>query len=103
GNSWDTSGVRPLNHKHVTVHVDDSGPGVPENDLTRVFDPFFTTKAPRNGTGLGLYIVRQIAEMHGGDVVVSNRREGGARVAATFPIPMLLEQMNDKNKNYGGR
>lgn len=68
----------------VSVEVDDTGPGIPEEHLARVFDPFFTTKAPGKGTGLGLSIVRQIVHMHGGTVDLSNCTAGGARVTVRF-------------------
>ncbi len=62
----------------VILEVEDSGPGIPE-DLEKVFDPFFTRKQVGKGTGLGLTIVRQIIDMHGGTIRMSNRPEGGAK------------------------
>jgi PAS domain S-box-containing protein len=64
----------------VTVEIDDTGPGIPENQLSKVFDPFFTTKAPGKGTGLGLTVVKQIIALHGGSIEVCNRADGGLRV-----------------------
>jgi PAS domain S-box-containing protein len=52
----------------VEIRVADDGCGIPEENLPRIFEPFFTTK--RDGTGLGLAVVRQIVEEHGGDIRV---------------------------------
>ena len=72
---------------HLTV-VDD-GPGVPTEDRERVFDPFFRAASERrrdDGSGLGLAIVREIARVHGGDVVVEDGPGGkGACFRARLP------------------
>jgi signal transduction histidine kinase len=67
----------------LELEIADSGPGLPEEQLSRVFDPFFTTKP--SGTGLGLSIVHRIVEAHGGRVTVMNCPEGGA--AFTIELP----------------
>lgn len=70
----------------VILTVDDTGPGVPKEHLTKVFDPFFTTKPSGVGTGLGLAVSRHIVEMHGGTIDLANRDGGGLRVTITFRV-----------------
>ncbi len=66
-----------------TLAVEDDGPGFAPGEIEKAFDPFYRGK--RGGTGLGLTISRAIAEKHGAAIEAANRREGGARVAVTFP------------------
>jgi two-component system phosphate regulon sensor histidine kinase PhoR len=72
----------------VTIAVSDEGPGIPEEDLTRVFERFYRVDKSRvrdpGGTGLGLAIVKHLVELHGGSVRVENRPEGGARFLITI-------------------
>jgi signal transduction histidine kinase len=68
-------------HAELTVH--DSGPGISADVQLRVFDPFFSTKA--DGLGLGLAIVRSIAERHRGRVWAENHPAGGALFGAALP------------------
>jgi signal transduction histidine kinase len=68
----------------VEVSVSDSGPGIPHDKLRRIFEAFHTTK--RQGTGLGLVIVRTIVENCGGKVWAENRPGGGAVVRFTLPL-----------------
>jgi signal transduction histidine kinase len=72
------------------LSVSDSGPGIPPEEHERVFRPFYTTK--HTGTGLGLAMVRQIVERHGGRVQVADRPEGGARLVVTLPLAHPLPQ-----------
>jgi nitrogen fixation/metabolism regulation signal transduction histidine kinase len=71
------------NREGVDVWVEDEGPGLPET--TNLFVPFFTTKAA--GSGIGLVISRQIAEAHGGTLMLGNRREGrGCEARLRLPV-----------------
>ena len=70
----------------AVVRIEDAGPGVATEHLTKVFDPFFSTKPVGRGTGLGLSVSRQIVEMHGGTLEIGNRDEGGARVTMTLKL-----------------
>lgn len=63
--------------------VDDDGPGIPTDAEEKVFDPFFTTRA--EGTGLGLSVVQQLVDGHGGSVKVSSSDLGGARFTVHLP------------------
>jgi len=68
------------------LHVDDEGPGVPEQRLEQVFEPHFRLAGnQQQGYGLGLGIARNIAHSHGGEVTLQNLREGGLRVTLFLP------------------
>jgi signal transduction histidine kinase len=73
----------------LRVEVLDTGPGIPPEDMERVMQPFQRLETSRNretgGVGLGLTIARDISRAHGGDLVLANRAEGGARVTVTLP------------------
>jgi signal transduction histidine kinase len=69
----------------VVTSFEDTGPGVPEENLERIFEPFFTTKDVGVGTGLGLSVALGIVEAHGGRIQGENRSEGGARFIVRLP------------------
>jgi signal transduction histidine kinase len=75
----------------VRMFVEDNGPGVPEAERKRVFEPY--TRLPkdqvseRTGTGLGLAVVRRIAEACGGRVWIEDRSPRGARVVMELRAP----------------
>jgi len=73
---------------HVKLAVSDEGIGIPEDELTNVFDKFVQsskTKSGAGGTGLGLAISKEIIEVHGGEIVAENRRQGGAKFWFKLP------------------
>jgi len=67
----------------IAIEVSDRGPGMSETVLANALLPFYSTK--RGGTGLGLALVREIAEAHGGRVSLANRQGGGLSVTLTIP------------------
>ena len=68
----------------VRVEVTDSGMGMPEEILDKVFKPFFSTK--KDGTGLGLTLVKRIMEEHDGKIEIDSRQGQGTTVSLLFPI-----------------
>jgi signal transduction histidine kinase len=71
------------------VIVEDSGPGIPDEDLSAIFDKFVqASRGPSRpgGTGLGLAICREIVEAHAGRIWAENRPEGGARLIFDLPF-----------------
>ncbi|MCX6953775.1 MAG: ATP-binding protein [Verrucomicrobia bacterium] len=70
--------------RHMVITVRDTGPGIPAGQQAAIFEPFVTTK--EDGSGLGLWIVQQIALAHGGNVGVANAPTGGAVFALHLPL-----------------
>lgn len=73
----------------VRLHIHDSGPGIPQAQLSRVFSPFVRLEVSRSrhtgGSGLGLGIARHIARAHGGDITLANHPAGGLLATLTLP------------------
>ena len=76
------------NGARVAISVSDEGPGIPDEDLSRVFERFYRVDKSRardpGGTGLGLAIVKHLVELHGGTVRAENGPERGARFTMTI-------------------
>lgn len=75
---------------HVRVQVADTGPGIPESDLTRIFDRFYRVDASRNrehgGSGLGLAIAKELVEAHCGTIGVESIVGQGSTFWFTLPV-----------------
>ena len=69
----------------VTVAVSDTGCGMPDEDRQKAFTPFFTTKAIGKGTGLGLFLSRETAQAHGGNVSIESEVGKGTTVVLSLP------------------
>jgi signal transduction histidine kinase len=73
----------------IEITIDDEGPGLPEEELTRVFQPFYRVEGSRSretgGIGLGLAIALSVVEGCGGRITLSNRQQGGLRACVILP------------------
>ena len=70
----------------VVIDIEDTGHGIPEDKLETIFNPFYTTKEPGKGTGLGLFIVRQVVEKNKGKISVKSKVDEGTTFTLEFPI-----------------
>ncbi|MGD8702943.1 MAG: response regulator [Desulfosarcina sp.] len=77
----------------ASIDVIDSGIGIPKENVDRIFEPFFSTKAPGKGTGLGLFVSRDIIEKCGGRLTVESQLGKGA--CFTIQIPNQNRFINE--------
>ena len=95
----------------VTLVIENSGQGIPAEELPRVFERFYKTDSSRsqdkNGMGLGLYIVRTVLKLHGGDISVTSKEGEYCRFEFFIPkpteMPKLKENSSPKLKEPKGR
>ncbi|MCL4543373.1 MAG: ATP-binding protein [Chloroflexi bacterium] len=97
--------VRLKEHEHVVrIQVEDTGPGIPPDDLRRVFEEFQQSRLPggrRGGTGLGLTVSRHFAELHGGTLtVVSTLGQGSI---FTLELPLQADEKTGQPGEWLGR
>jgi PAS domain S-box-containing protein len=76
----DASPVKLTGGESILLKIEDDGPGIAPENLKRIFEPFFTTKKDV-GTGLGLWVCKEIAERHGGTVQVESKNANGGNGA----------------------
>jgi two-component system NtrC family sensor kinase len=76
----------------LVLEVEDSGTGIPEENLSRIFDPFFTTKEVGKGVGLGLAVVYGIVEAHGGSIAVASKVGEGTTFTVSLPLHPKAEE-----------
>ncbi|PIU40137.1 MAG: hypothetical protein COT00_03250, partial [Candidatus Omnitrophica bacterium CG07_land_8_20_14_0_80_50_8] len=71
---------------NAVVRIVDNGSGIPQDKIGQIFNPFYTTKAPSKGTGLGLFIVKQVIEKNKGTILVESEAGIGTTFTLRFPI-----------------
>jgi two-component system sensor histidine kinase PilS (NtrC family) len=77
------AGARPF------LEIGDRGPGVSKTDAERIFEPFFTSG--QGGTGLGLFLARELAQTNGASLLYENRAGGGSLFRLVFADPTRWE------------
>ncbi|MGD0745573.1 MAG: ATP-binding protein [Verrucomicrobiota bacterium] len=80
--STEIAGEKPR-ERRVRIHIQDTGMGIPPENLSRLFEPFFTTK--KSGTGLGLAICQRIVHEHDGDITAQSEVKKGATFSISLP------------------
>jgi signal transduction histidine kinase len=73
----------------IRLIVEDTGTGIPKENLDKIFEPFFSTKSPGQGTGLGLFVTREIVEKLNGSIEVQSRFGQGTRFCVQIPDQTL--------------
>lgn len=89
----------------LSMAVQDTGPGIPAEQLPRIFERYFQTRSARltsKGTGLGLAITKRLVELHGGDIRVESEPGSGSVFTCTIPYQLVSESQSaaiiQKNK-----
>jgi two-component system, NtrC family, sensor kinase len=92
-------GVLTIESKHLLsedslqINFQDTGPGIPEEDISKLFEPFFTTKKKGKGVGLGLSVAYGIVQEHGGSIYVKSKEGEGT----TFQVRLPLKSVSNQN------
>ena len=71
---------------NIEIKIQDTGPGIPPEYISKVFDPFFTTKDQGEGTGLGLNIVHRVVEKYGGEIKIESEVGQGTTFVVSLPL-----------------
>ncbi len=82
--------VKAVSENHIYIDIEDNGPGVPDEQLTKIFNPFYRVDTAREkktgGYGLGLAIAKKAIQLHGGEIRAINRKPGGLLVRVILPL-----------------
>jgi len=93
--------LKRLNPKHWTLEVLDTGHGIAENEILKIFDTFQQVGSgatrEHGGFGLGLSIVKQLAELMGGKVTVKSQEGVGSTF--TITLPLISNEKTEENKD----
>jgi len=82
----------------IVVSIEDTGPGIPGDVMSKLFVPFFTTR--QTGSGLGLAVTKRIIDNHGGDIEVMSEIGKGTRFDVSIPIVRSTQEVEHR-KLYG--
>jgi len=85
--------------RRVILNIEDTGDGIPEEDLDKVFEVFYSRK--ETGTGLGLPISLHIIEMHGGTIEIQSKRDHGTTCTITLPVGPAKYQPLKRENSFG--
>ena len=96
-----TISIEPGQDDTIEIHIMDSGPGIPKEDLENAFKKFFTTK--EKGMGIGLCVCKQIILAHNGRISIENMPQGGLKIAIQLPhnplsIPAVFDTVKPNEK-----
>jgi len=89
-----SNGDNPL----AVITISDTGPGIPEDVLSRLFEPFFTTKPLDEGNGLGLCLVKSLVKRNGGSVNVQSFKGCGTTFTLSFHVARLRNPEEESSK-----
>ena len=81
-----------LREDRLLINFEDTGPGIPEENIPKLFEPFFTTKKKGKGVGLGLSVVYGIIQEHEGSIYVKSKVGQGT----TFQVKLPLKSISDQ-------
>ena len=94
--------TRQIEGPAIRVEVQDTGPGIPPENLRRIFDPFFTTKSVGKGTGLGLSVCYGIVAEHHGRIWAESEEGAGATFIVELPLVTTGETMPETSEPDAG-
>ncbi len=80
----------------IEIEIADTGHGISQENIDKIFEPFFTTKEPGKGTGLGMYVVKQIIEQHGGSIALRSTSRQGTVFFIRLPVTESLSPGPDQ-------
>lgn len=96
-----STALRENNSKKVIhLEIEDTGMGIPENQLPQIFDPFFTA-GKKKGFGLGLFISKRIVEKHNGTIIASSQEGHGTVMVVELPVQPESRQVAPADRGMG--
>lgn len=87
--------------KQLRVELADNGKGIPQEQWESIFEPFARGDTEADGTGLGLYICREIARASGGELTLDASPDGGCRFTLLMPLDEVVEEVEPKTISLG--